>query len=318
MSDILGYAEILERVAERPPLLMLDRVELTNGRRVRGIKAVSFNEDFFQGHFPGAPVMPGVLQVAAMAQAAGLLLPSREWQTGFLPWLQSVHRIKFRKPVVPGDLLVVEAWIDDDQDTTGDEVAIHAQTMVDGDVTSQGVLRLARRAPSSLLTRPTVLAPPIPELVTAEVKRPLDTMGIAALIPHRYPFLLVDRVTDVDTGTLRIVGIKNITANEPFFAGAPIAVVPNYLQIEIAAQFGCVLAFSLPENRGKLAFFMAIDDATFHAPVLPGDQLVVDLVASMRSRFGKGEARMFVGDRIVTEVSLKFAIVDRNAMGQPA
>ena len=76
-----------------------------------------------------------------------------------------------------------------------------------------------------------------------------------------------------------------------------------------------MLALSLPENKNKLGLFMAIDEATFHHPVLPGDQLVIDVTAEMRSRFGKGTAALYVGDRLVTEVALKFALADKEAAG---
>lgn len=104
--------EVLKRLPHRYPLLLVDRVlELVPDERIRAVKAVSFNEPFFQGHFPGAPIMPGVLQVEALAQAAGVLaietLGLRD--SGQLVYFMAIENAKFRSPVTPGCLLELEA-----------------------------------------------------------------------------------------------------------------------------------------------------------------------------------------------------------------
>jgi beta-hydroxyacyl-ACP dehydratase FabZ len=109
----IGIAEILKILPHRYPFLLVDRIlEVEKGKRIVGIKNVTYNEEFFQGHFPGNPVMPGVLIVEAMAQvsAIGLLGVVQEHEKKLL-YLSAVDRCKFRRPVVPGDQLRIEAEI---------------------------------------------------------------------------------------------------------------------------------------------------------------------------------------------------------------
>lgn len=107
--DIAG---VLKRLPHRYPLLLVDRViEIVPDRRIRAVKAVSFNESFFQGHFPGAPIMPGVLQIEALAQAAGVLAIETLGlaDSGQLVYFMAIENAKFRAPVTPGCLLELEA-----------------------------------------------------------------------------------------------------------------------------------------------------------------------------------------------------------------
>jgi UDP-3-O-[3-hydroxymyristoyl] N-acetylglucosamine deacetylase/3-hydroxyacyl-[acyl-carrier-protein] dehydratase len=140
----------------------------------------------------------------------------------------------------------------------------------------------------------------------------LDVQAIMKILPHRYPFLLVDRIIELEEG-VRAVGIKNITVNEPFFnghfPGRP--VMPGVLIIEAMAQVGGVLMLSPAQNRGKLAFFMSINNAKFRKTVLPGDQLVIEIkVGKIRSKVGQLFAEAKVAGDVVAEAELMFALID--------
>jgi len=106
----MNVTEIMEILPHRYPFLMVDRiVEMDKeAGTVVGIKNLTMNEEFFQGHFPGNPVMPGVLQMEAMAQVAGVMLNSREGNEGKVAYFMSMNKVKFRKMVVPGDQLRIE------------------------------------------------------------------------------------------------------------------------------------------------------------------------------------------------------------------
>lgn len=144
------------------------------------------------------------------------------------------------------------------------------------------------------------------------VTNQLSSEEIMQVLPHRYPFLLVDRIIDMEKFK-RAVGIKNITINEPFFQGhfPGRPVMPGVLIIEAMAQVGGVLMLSGEENKGKLAYFMAADKARFRKTVVPGDQLVMEVIAGkMRSKTGVVYAKAFVDDKLVAEAELMFALVD--------
>jgi UDP-3-O-[3-hydroxymyristoyl] N-acetylglucosamine deacetylase/3-hydroxyacyl-[acyl-carrier-protein] dehydratase len=141
----------------------------------------------------------------------------------------------------------------------------------------------------------------------------IDAMTIMKILPHRYPFLLVDRITSMEEGR-RAVGIKNVTMNESFFQGhfPGRPVMPGVLIIEAMAQVGGVLMLSPRENRGKLAFFMAADNVKFRKPVVPGDQLVIEVeVGKLRSKTGQVITRARVKEDVVAEAELMFALVEK-------
>jgi beta-hydroxyacyl-ACP dehydratase FabZ len=148
-----------------------------------------------------------------------------------------------------------------------------------------------------------------------EVKLPLLYEDIIKILPHRYPFLFVDRIVELEPGK-KVVGVKNVTAGEPFFQGhfpgKPI--MPGVLIVEGMAQTGGILAgLSIPgfaEQDGKLLiYFMSIDKVKFRKPVVPGDQLVFEVVPLRTgSRVWKIAGKAFVGDDLVAEAELVAAI----------
>jgi len=142
-----------------------------------------------------------------------------------------------------------------------------------------------------------------------------DTDAIMRILPHRYPFLLVDKIIDFEIDK-RIVGIKNVTINEPFFPGhfPGQPVMPGVLILEAMAQTGGILLLNgIEDPSKKLAMFMSIDKAKFRKPVLPGDQLILDLeVINMRSRICVMSGKAYVNNILVAEAELSAAVVDRN------
>lgn len=152
-----------------------------------------------------------------------------------------------------------------------------------------------------------------PETSTSTEQTPLSVEEIQKLLPHRYPFALVDRIIDYTPGK-RVVGIKNVTFNEPHFQGhfpgRPI--MPGVLIVEAMAQVGGVILTQLPDVERGLCMFAGMDKVRFRRPVVPGDQLImtVELLTVKRRRFGKMQAQAEVDGKLVAEGELMFSIVD--------
>jgi len=148
------------------------------------------------------------------------------------------------------------------------------------------------------------------------LKLPLEIEDIKAILPHRYPFLLVDRILELEEDR-RIVGLKNVTSDERYFIAGPGGVppLPASILTEAMAQAGAVLILSKPENRSRLVYFMGIERVRYRRPVVAGDQLFLEgEVLRLRSRMGSLQGRALVDGRVVCEGRMTFALGDRPAV----
>ena len=139
----------------------------------------------------------------------------------------------------------------------------------------------------------------------------LSNIEIQKLIPHRYPFLLVDRILEVTPG-VRAVGLKNVTVNEPFFQGhfPNNPIMPGVLIVEALAQVAGVAGMLMPENQGKLGLFAGIDNIRFKRQVVPGDRLILEAeYLVLKMGIGKVKVRAKVDDQIAAEGEIRIAIV---------
>jgi 3-hydroxyacyl-[acyl-carrier-protein] dehydratase len=138
-----------------------------------------------------------------------------------------------------------------------------------------------------------------------------DIKQILNILPHRYPLLLVDRILEMVPGD-HVTGLKNVTINEPFFQGhfPDRPVMPGVLIVEAMAQVGGVMAyFTMPEHRDKLIYFMSIDKVKFRKPVLPGDQLIIEVLDKHRStRAWKMTGKAYVDGKVAAQAELTAAI----------
>ncbi|MFA4133410.1 MULTISPECIES: 3-hydroxyacyl-ACP dehydratase FabZ [unclassified Brevibacillus] len=147
-----------------------------------------------------------------------------------------------------------------------------------------------------------------------EIKAPLDIMQIQEIIPHRYPFLLIDKIEELELGK-RAVGIKNVTVNEPYFQGhfPGYPVMPGVLIVEALAQVGAVAMLSMEEHQGKIGLFAGIDEFRFKDQVKPGDTLVLEVeLTRVRGTVGKGHGKALVNGKVVAEGGLMFALTAGN------
>jgi len=143
-----------------------------------------------------------------------------------------------------------------------------------------------------------------------------DINEIMKILPHRYPFLLIDRITEI-TRTKRIVAVKNVSVNEPFFIGHFPAgpIMPGVLVVEAMAQAGGVLLLiEFPDREHKLLLFTGIERAKFRRPVTPGDQLRIEVeVLVWRGNAGRMQGKAYIGDKVACEAVVTCRLLDRRA-----
>ncbi|MDD3439773.1 MAG: 3-hydroxyacyl-ACP dehydratase FabZ [Clostridiaceae bacterium] len=141
----------------------------------------------------------------------------------------------------------------------------------------------------------------------------LNNTDIQGILPHRYPFLLVDKITEIEYGK-KAVGIKNVTVNEPFFQGhfPGLPIMPGVLIVEAMAQVGAAAILGMDENKNKLAVFTGIDGMRFRRQVVPGDTLRMEVeMLNFKRGIGKAKAQAYVGDELAASGELMFAIVNK-------
>lgn len=144
---------------------------------------------------------------------------------------------------------------------------------------------------------------------------PKRIRDILSVLPHRYPFILVDRVTELEPGK-RIRGYKNVTINEPFFQGhfPGDPIMPGVLQLEALAQMGVLLLDTIPGAQGKLAVFAGMNDVRFRRMVIPGDQFVMECqMLKLRLPIGKMSCKAYVDGELAVEAEIICSLVDRTA-----
>ncbi|MBO7327142.1 MAG: hypothetical protein J6W00_00030 [Lentisphaeria bacterium] len=298
MFEVFNATQISAKLGLKSPWKLLDLVQKNDDTHFTGFKNFTTNEEFFMGHFPVHPIVPGVLQVEAMRQLCCCCLPG----DARAKRIKMLEKVKFRRPILPGDRMIVEAEVVASSDN---EWTMKAAAKTVSGVCCEASITICV---SEKAAEPITEIPALESDFARTADIFMDTDQVMKLIPHRFPFLLIDYVAKVEES--KIIAVKNISANEKFI-DAGFDTVPDALMCEIAAQSGCTSVLARPENAGKLGFFMAIDKAVFLRQVRVGEQMVIDIdLPPGKSRFGKGSGVIKVGDEVVAEIALMFAIVE--------
>lgn len=152
-----------------------------------------------------------------------------------------------------------------------------------------------------------------PPMMIPQGEAVLDINQVMRILPHRYPFLLVDRIIGLE-GDTKCTGVKNVTINEPFFQGhfPGHPVMPGVLQLEAMAQVASIVLMRMPENQGKIGYFMSANDVKWRKPVVPGDTLIIETeMVKVKRQIAQAVGRCLVNGQVVSEAQLMFSVVER-------
>lgn len=305
MTDQLSYEEIQQALSLQPPLQMIDAAcPVPSARSITAWKQLSLNEPCFQGHFPGRPILPGVLQVAAMEQASRLLwrqlypeLPDTE--------LVRLKRIRFRLPLLPGDTMRLSG-------TAGEREAdgslsfswkILTET---GETATTGILTLRPASHRRSAEKTTAISW---QDFPAE-NAFLTGTELQKLLPQQPPFLMLDGAAIHPSPDGPHFGFRNITGTDPWISASSPASYPASLMIESAAQLGCAALLSRKESQGKLGLFLSVDSAEFHLIPRPGDRLRLRMNLITTGSMGQGTVDYLLQDQPAATAVIKFALMD--------
>ena len=302
MGKLFSANELKNLIPYQSNMLMVDKVYVENENRVIAQKCITANDPVFLGHFPAKPILPGVLQVEAIVQTAEVLLRpilDPAFQGDF--YLKSIQKVKFRRPNEPGDRMIVELDVTAIHEDSADFTA----TLKNG-----GGVACSAQGTVAVRKKEADIAPicPLGEFDKG-VRCEMDNPSIQQLIPHRYPFLLVDYVSKCDGN--HVTAIKNLSGHEPIFRcyNDSYTVLGSIIQAEISAQAGAIYMLSREENRGKIALYMGIKKSEFFRPVYPGCQLRLEVdMPDTKSRAGKGYGAVYVNDELASETTMLFII----------
>ncbi len=302
---VYSISDIKEILPYRYPILLIDRVWQEEENRIYGLKNITANEQFFNGHFPEHAIFPGVLQVEATQQVATIAVKDRlDPDNKYDIYLKSIANVKFRKPNEPGDRLLIDATV---TEINSEEAKIKAENRNSSGICCQMDLVLGVRERTYKVKKP--------DLFNQYDKHDdifMSVEDIKKYIPHRYPFLFVDYIKRQEGQML--TAIKNISYNEWLMHNysPDYSVLPGSIQAEIIAQAGAAHTLANPENHNKLAYFMTIGSGKYYHPICPGDQLQIELdLPKPRSKFGRGKGQIYVDGLLMSEGEITFALVDK-------
>ncbi len=305
MSErIITLQEVRDILPCKESFLFLDRVQQLDENHLIALKAVTITELHFIGHFPNHPIMPGVLEVEAIAQLGELAVwkrldPERRRDI----YIKTLNKVKFRKPNNPGDRMLIDVKV---TSITDSEANLTATVTNNSGLACQAEMTLAVREKESVIAMPKLFN----EYDKSE-NSAMDVNQIMQYIPHRFPFLFVDHVAKIEG--YHFTGVKNATCTDPVFRVYKdgYSVMTGSVHPEIVAQAGCIYMLSNEASKGKIAYFMGIDHAEFYGAVHPGDQMRLEVdIPDNTKRFGKGEGYMYVDDKVISKTNMTFAIVD--------